>query len=137
MEPISEQDVRDFVEAWFDAVRDKLPIVEQLRFFAPGVGIDTWAGVTMPIERQIAVHDSLTDERHVINALAIEPMRDGKVRAVADVTWEATKTGDGGRIVADAGEDWTIERDEDGRCRFVSYLTSSMRYRPGSAELDL
>jgi len=137
MEPIREGEVRDLIAGWFEAVCEKLPIEQQRLFFAPGVAIDTWDGVVLPLETQIAIHDGLTDERHVINSLELETLADGKVRAVADVTWEATRTNDGGRIVADAGEDWTIERGEDGRCRFARYLTSSMRYRPGSAELEL
>ncbi len=137
MSPITEADVRALIEAWFKAVADKLPIEEQQRFFAPGVVIDTWAGVKVPLDMQIAIHELLTDEGHVINSLELEQLDDGRVRAVADVTWEGTKVDDGGRIVADAGEDWTIERGPDGKCRFASYLTSSMRYRPGSAELDL
>lgn len=137
MNEISEDDVRALIEAWFGAVADKLSLEDQQRFFAPGVVIDTWAGVKVPLETQIAIHERLTDEAHVVNSLNLETLADGRVRAIADVTWEATKIGDGGRIVADAGEDWTIERGPDGRCRFASYLTSSMQYRPGSAELDL
>ena len=138
MRSITEQDVRAFIDAWFDAVRDKRPLADQQHFFAPGVGIDTWAGATLSLEQQIAIHDTLADEAHVINSLTLEPLADGRVRAVAEVTWEATKTvGDRGRIVADAGEDWTIERGPDGECRFARYLTSSMRYRPGSAELEI
>ena len=41
------------------------------------------------------------------------------------------------RIRADCGEDWIIERDPEGQLRFARYLTSSMRYLPGSAELTL
>jgi hypothetical protein len=137
MTEITEEDVRSLIEAWFEAVADKLPLEEQRRFFSPGVVIDTWAGVKVPLEAQIALHDTLTDEGHLVNSLDVERLADGRVRAIADVTWEATRISDGGRIVADAGEDWTIERGPDGRCRFASYLTSSMRYRPGSAELDL
>jgi hypothetical protein len=52
---ITEAEVRDLVTRWFDAVRLKKPIVEQRRLFAPGVSIETWAGVTLPLETQIAL----------------------------------------------------------------------------------
>jgi hypothetical protein len=42
-----------------------------------------------------------------------------------------------GRFVADAGEDWIIERGPDADRRFARYLTLHMTDRPGSAELDL
>ena len=140
MAPITEADVRDLASRWFDAVRLKLPIEEQRRFFAPGVKIETWAGVSLPLETQMALHDSLTDEDHSLRWMKVEALADGRVRATADMRWEATKTTDQPgekRILADCGEDWIIERGTDGQLRFARYLTSSMRYLPGSAKLDL
>ena len=108
MDAITEEEVRTLIHAWFDAVRDKLPLNEQKQFFAPGVDIDVWTGDGITLEQQFALHENLTDESHAINTLTLEPEAGDRVRAVADVRWEATKTiGDKGRIVADAGEDWT------------------------------
>jgi hypothetical protein len=138
--PITEADVRNLVTRWFDAVRLKLPIEKQRRFFAPGVKIETWAGVTLPLESQIAIHDRLTDEDHILHWLKLEPLAAGRVHATADMRWEATKITDRPgekRIRADCGEDWIIERGTDGQLRFARYLTSSMRYLPGSAAVDL
>jgi hypothetical protein len=138
--PITEAEVRDLTMRWFEAVGAKLPIEQQRQFFAPGVGIETWTGVSLSIEAQIARHDDLTDDDHSILWLKVEPLADGRVRATLDLRWEATKltdqTGEK-RIRADCGEDWIIERGPDGRLRFARYLTSSMRYLAGSVKLNL
>jgi hypothetical protein len=140
MTTISEADVRDFATRWFEAVRSKAPLAEQRRFFAPGVSIETWAGVTVPLEAQIAMHEPFTQDDHTFHWLKVEPLPDGRVHVTADVLWEATKVTDQRgekRIRADVGEDWIVERDTSGGLRFARYLASSMRYLPGSATLDL
>jgi hypothetical protein len=140
MTTITEAEVRDLATRWFDAVRSKAPLAEQRRFFAPGVSIEAWTGVTVPLEAQIAMHEPMTQDDHIFHWLKLEPLVDGRVRVTAEVRWEATKvTGQGGEqhIRADVGEDWIVERDSAGKLRFARYLASSMRYLPGSATLDI
>lgn len=137
---ISEQEVRDFVTRWFNAVHSRMPLEQQRAFFAPGVGIETWAGITLPLEAQVELHNHVTEESHEFHWLKVNPLPDGRAHATADLRWQATKqtsTPGERRIRADCGEDWLIERGPDGQLRFARYLTSSMRYLPGSAELDL
>ncbi len=140
MDQITETEVSEFVRRWFHAVHSRASFADQRKFFAPGVGIETWVGVTLRLEDPIALHEHLTDESHEFYWLRVEALPDERVHATADLRWEATKeTGAPGekRIRADCGEDWIIERGADGELRFARYLTSSMRYLPGSAQLDL
>lgn len=140
MKPISDEEVRDFGARWFEAAHSQLPIELQRKFFAPGVNIETWAGVTLPLEKQFAFHVHLTNESHKVLTMKIEHRPDGRVHVVSKFHWEATKT-DGGPgpklILADCGEDWIVGRGPDGPLRYAHYLTNSMTHLSGSAELDL
>jgi hypothetical protein len=105
---ITEQDVHDFVQRWFHAVHTRAPLEEQRTFFALGVGIETWAGVILRLEDQVALHEQLTDESHQFHWLRVEPLPNDRVHATADLRWEATQqTSASGekRIRADCGED--------------------------------
>ncbi len=49
--------------------------------------------------------------------------------------WEASIIHDNARIVSEVGEQWIVERCDDGQLRFTNYWSNSFEYADGSAEL--
>jgi len=95
-------------------------------------------GEWVDLEAHQALHAPLHDELHEWLDLNVEPLCEQPERVLARgrVHWEATVRATGGRIVADVGEIWVIERGADGRLRFVHYWSDSITFAAGSAPLE-
>jgi hypothetical protein len=107
-------------------------------FINPGVLAP--CGEWIPLEPHQELHRNLSDEVHEwvgdssIQVLSENPER---VQFNGVVHWEATVKETGDRIVSEVGEQWIIERCEDGNLRWTSYWSNSFTYADGSAELVL
>lgn len=119
----------DFVRRWFHAVHSRASFADQLKFVAPGVGIETWAGVTLRLKDQIARHEHLTDESHEFHSLRVEALPDHRVHAIVDCA--------GSRRRRPAPRAETGSEPTAGRTGFSDVEgMGSMRCLPGSAQLE-
>ena len=82
------------------------------------------------------VHQRLTDEKHIwqhdreLTQLSNEPER---ARAIFAVYWEGRIVETGGIVKAIVGEDWILQRKEDGALKIALYINAYHHLLPDSA----
>lgn len=97
-------------------------------------------GAWLLLEPHQELHRKLCDEVHewkgdsTLQVLSEQPER---VQFNGVVHWEATIKSSGERIVSNVGEQWIVERCQDGKLRWVLYWSNAFTYAEGSAELAL
>lgn len=135
--PIGENEVRDLVLGFFHSVQMGGPAAALEPMFADGAAVETWFGRAFSLDGYLALHAAFAEERHTILDLALMPLAGGRVRVVGEVEWEAVILATGAILQAVIGEDWVVERADDGRLRFARFVSTGIRYLPGSATLEV
>ena len=134
---ITEQKIKELGHAFWTIVRSGVHGSEAEHLFI-NPGILAPNGTWLPLEPHQALHRTLKDEVHKwvgdcsIRTLSENPER---VQFNGTVHWEATIIHNNARIVSEVGEQWIVERCNDGQLRFTNYWSNSFEYAEGSAEL--
>jgi hypothetical protein len=134
---ITKQEIKELGHSFWTIVRSGVHGSEAEHLFI-NPGILAPNGAWLPLEPHQALHRTLKDEVHEwegdcsIRVLSENPER---VQFNGTVHWEATIIHNNARIVSEVGEQWIVERCDDGRLRFTNYWSNSFEYADGSAEL--
>ena len=136
---ITEQDIKTLGHDFWKIVRSGVDGSEAKHLFI-NPGILAPNGAWLELEPHQELHRGLSDEVHqwhdacTITVLSENPER---VQFNGTVHWESTIKSSGERIVSEVGEQWIVERCEDGQLRFTNYWSNSFEYADGSAVLSL
>ena len=137
-------DIIELCNAFHDCVMiDKGDGIAQAAFFVherPVIHIPHGTDITLHENYQI--HQRLDRERHIplepwdIQPLGAEPER---VRAVGAVYWEGHIVGapDDAVLKAVVGEDWIVQRDDEGQWKFALYVNPFHYFLPDSAPFEI
>lgn len=141
---ITAHDVAILMRRFHDVVKHKGTAAEQAAFFVhpePRIFIPHAQDITL--QENYEIHQQLTDESfELLEPLDVTPLcKDPeRVRVVGAVLWEARDLGTSDpdaiyRVIV--GEDWIVQRNENGNLKIALYLNPFHRYMPGSAKLKM
>jgi len=128
---------------WFETVHSGASGSEVSRYHLyPDARIFTPDGSALDLDTHQKLHAKWTDEVHEIGDFYITELSSSpeRVRAEGTVYWEAryrdAKTKPS-TIKAVVGENWILERVDDGSLRYVIYQNTFFHLLPGSAPINL
>lgn len=140
---ICEQDVIELSNRFHSTVMEKKgSAAEQAEFFLyPEAGIIVLHGEDISLQKNYEIHQKLTDEIHIpqknwlITPLCSTPER---ARAVGCVYWEGRfiNSPTPAKIKCFVGEDWIIQRTNDGELKFALYINAFHHFLPDSAAIE-
>jgi hypothetical protein len=139
---ITKDDVIALVNRFHDVVMlEKGTGAEQASFFLRPheARVIVHHGEDLSPDDNYDVHQKLTDEKHVplepwdIVTLSNEPER---ARAVGAVYWEGRIVGTADVVKCVDGEDWIVQRDQDGALKVAVYVNPFHYFLPDSAPLE-
>ena len=138
---ITKDEVIDLMHRFHQTVMiDKGDADAQAAYFvhpSPVIFVPNGEDITM--QGNYEIHQRLTDEVHVpldpweITPLGSEPER---ARAVGAVYWEGRMVGGDAVIKVVVGEDWIVQRTDDG-LKIALYINPYHRFLPDSAPFSL
>jgi hypothetical protein len=140
---ITLEEVISHASNWFEAVRSCASGAGVAKFHLyPDARIYTPDGAGLDLDYHQRLHSKWKDEKHQFGDFYLTKLCNNpeRVRAEGTVYWEARyrngKT-EPSTIKAVVGENWIIERIEDGSLKFVLYLSTFFQLLPGSAPIRL
>ena len=141
---ITKQEIIDLMARFHDVVMfEKGNAESQAKFFLyPEPMIFIPHGEDVSLQTNYAIHQKLTDEMHVpLDQWEIIPLTDKpeRVRAIGAVYWQGRliDSPKGELIKCIVGEDWIVQRTEEGELKIVLYINSYHHFLPDSAPIDL
>lgn len=97
-------------------------------------------GSVFDMDAHYKMHQNFTNEKFVVDNVQVVPICDKPERARVNATvyWEATyKAQPELTLRTVVGEYWIIERQTDGKIKFVIYHSTYFHVLPGSAPIEL
>jgi len=141
---ITKDDVIALMNGFHDTVMFRKGTAEDQAayFLHPEPRIFVPHGADISLQANFEIHQSLTDERHVVlDPWDVTPLSDDpeRVRAVGAVYWEGRPVSPpgAGLIKCIVGEDWIVQRLPSGELKIALYINSYHRFLPDSAPVDL
>ena len=143
--PISQDEViklcGDFLRC---VMHDKGTAAQQATFFLhPNPVIHVLHGTDLSLQKNYLIHQQLKDEEFKLNKnWLITPLHQcpDRVRAQGSIYWQARMIGSttsNTLIKCFVGEDWIIQRTDNGELKIALYINSYHHFLPDSANLDL
>lgn len=141
---IATDEIIALMNAFHDTVMYQKGDAEaQGRFFLhPQPRIFIPHGADLTLQDNYEIHQKLTDERHhIIEPFDVTRLCDSpeRARTVGAVYWQGRVIGadEGAVIKCVVGEDWIVQRGDDGALKIALYINSYHHFLPDSAPVAL
>lgn len=140
---IKHSDLEELAASWFEAVRDGIASEDEIasHFVFPHGQAVAPDGTCLDSARQRQLHQRFLNEKHVLGDFELTQICDGPERARAKgwVYFETLYRADPERGVLKSivGEEYILERCDDGKVRFVQYNSTFFATLPDSIPFDL
>lgn len=137
--PITRDEVLALGERWCDTLRHGGTVAEREAFFLhhPARITVQESGASMTLDEHHAYHQQFVAQHLVLGDFVIAQLSDApeRARAIGSFYWEAhfPEETEKPPLRCIVGEDWIIERIDDGSLKFVLWLNTLHHFLPDSA----
>jgi hypothetical protein len=143
-EPLTQADVQDLADVWYQKLDVHAPAAELLAMLAddelemrfPEGTMRGHAGFGEWYDRVIRL---FFDETHTVTQVALDPGANGLATVKVVVNWQAKvwdpPAPNSKWLGFDAYQTWQVRRDPNGQAVIVSYAVDELKPMPGSAAL--